>query len=237
MRLVGPDGSLSEPIAGLPEVDARSQGGLLDVTASPNFAQDRRVFWTYSKPMGGGLVATAAAQGVLSPDGTEMTEVADIFVQDPASPNPQHYGSRVLVAPDGAIFVTTGEHSEAPGRERAQDPQRHLGQGRAPGREGAQVWTAGPPQRPGARLRRGRPAWTIEHGPWAGDELNLIEQGANYGWPVVSYGLNYNGSPVGHGRAAGRGLRRARLLLGPRHRPGGMDFYDGALFPDWQGDL
>ncbi len=237
MRLVGADGSLSEPIQGLPEVDARGQGGLLDVTASPNFAQDRRVFWTYSKPMGNGLVATAAAQGVLSADGTEMTEVADIFVQDPPSPSTNHYGSRVLVGPDGSLFVTTGEHSDAPARELAQDPAATWGKVVRLGSGGTQVWSLGHRNPQGAAFDAQGRLWTIEHGPLGGDELNLIQQGANYGWPVVSYGLNYDGSPVGIGAPRAEGFVEPVYYWDPVIAPGGMDFYGGRLFPEWQGDL
>jgi glucose/arabinose dehydrogenase len=236
MRLVGPDGTLGEPIRGLPEVDARGQGGLLDVTASPNFAQDRRIFWTYAKPMGGGQVATAAAQGVLSADGAELTEVGDIFVQNPASPSTKHYGSRVLVGPDGAIYVTTGEHSDAPARELAQDPEATWGKVVRIDGQGAEVWTLGHRNVQGAAFDAQGRLWTIEHGPLGGDELNLIEPGANYGWPVVSYGLNYDGSPVGTGQPRAEGFVEPVYYWDPVIAPGGMVFYGGALFPDWQGD-
>jgi glucose/arabinose dehydrogenase len=237
MRLVGRDGSLSEPIRGLPEVDARSQGGLLDVTVSPNFAQDRRVFWTYAKPMGGGLVATAAAQGVLSPDGTELTQVADIFVQNPPSPSTKHYGSRILVAPDGALFVTTGEHSDAPARELAQDPNATWGKIVRLGSGGPEIWSLGHRNIQGAAFDAQGRLWAVEHGPRGGDELNLIERGANYGWPVVSYGLNYSGSPVGIGEPRAEGFVEPVYYWDPVIAPGGMDIYGGSLFPDWQGDL
>jgi glucose/arabinose dehydrogenase len=237
MRIVAADGTVGEPIRGLPEVDAREQGGLLDVTVSPNFAQDRRVFWTYAKPMGGGLVATAAAQGALSADGTELTEVADVFVQDPPSPSPVHYGSRILVGSDGALYVTTGEHSEAPARERAQDPNATWGKVVRVGVDGAQVWSLGHRNPQGAAFDSQGRLWTVEHGPLGGDELNLIEQGANYGWPVVSYGLNYDGSPVGIGEPRAQGFAEPVYYWDPVIAPGGMDFYDGALFPGWRGDL
>ncbi len=237
MRLVAADGTLSEPIAGLPEVDARGQGGLLDVAVSPNFAQDRRVFWTYAKPMGGGLVATAAAQGVLSEDGAAMTEVADIFVQDPPSPSTKHYGSRVVVAPDGAILVTTGEHSDAPAREHAQDPNTTWGKIVRLGSGGPEVWTLGHRNVQGAGFDDQGRLWVTEMGPLGGDELNLIQQGTNYGWPVVSYGLNYDGSPVGSGQPRAEGFAEPVYYWDPVIAPGGMDFVGGSLFPDWQGDL
>jgi glucose/arabinose dehydrogenase len=237
MRLVSAEGALGEPIAGLPDVDSREQGGLLDVTVSPNFAQDRRVFWTYSKPMGGGLVATAAAQGVLSADGTALTEVADIFVQDPPSPSAKHYGARVLVGPDGALYVTTGEHSDAPARELAQDPAATWGKVVRLGGEGAEVWSLGHRNPQGAAFDAQGRLWTVEHGPLGGDELNLIQPGANYGWPVVSYGLNYNGSAVGIGEPRAEGFVEPVYYWDPVIAPGGMAFYQGGLFPGWEGDL
>ena len=237
MRLVGPDGTVGEPIQGLPEVDAREQGGLLDVTVSPNFAEDRRVFWTYSKPMGGGQVATAAAQGLLSEDGTTLTEVGDIFVQNPPSPSPMHYGSRVLVGPDGAIYVTTGEHSAAPARELAQNPEATWGKIMRISQDGAQIWTLGHRNVQGAIFDGQGRLWVSEMGPLGGDELNLIDQGTNYGWPVVSYGLNYDGSPVGSGEPRAEGFAEPVYYWDPVIAPGGMDVYEGSLFPDWQGDI
>lgn len=251
MRLVGADGSLSDPIRGLPEVDARGQGGLLDVAASPDFARDRTVFWTYAKPMGGGLVATAAARGELSEDGTGLTGVRDIFVQDPPSPTPSHYGSRILLAPDGALLVTTGEHSAAPARELAQDPAATWGKvvrltpdGEAlpdnPFAEGGGsplVWSLGHRNPQGAAIDAQGRLWVVEHGPLGGDELNLVGRGANYGWPVVSYGLNYDGSAVGSGRPRAEGFEEPVYYWDPVIAPGGMDFYEGSLFPGWTGDL
>lgn len=251
MRLVGADGTVGAPVRGLPEVDARGQGGLLDVAVSPGFAGDRTVVWTYAKPMGGGLVATAAARGSLSADGTAMTGVRDIFVQHPPSPSPNHYGSRVLFAPDGTLFVTTGEHSDAPARDLAQDPNATWGKvvrltvgGEAlsdnpfaGGGGHPLVWSLGHRNIQGAALdARGR-LWAIEHGPLGGDEINLIERGANYGWPVVSYGLNYEGTPVGIGQPRAEGFVEPVYYWDPVIAPGGMDFYGGSLFPDWRGDL
>ncbi|MBP1806431.1 PQQ-dependent sugar dehydrogenase [Rubellimicrobium aerolatum] len=250
LRLVMADGTLSEPIGGLPEVDPREQGGLLDVAVSPEFQQDRTVFWTYAKPMGQGLVATAAARGTLSEDGTQLTEVRDIFVQTPASESPMHYGSRVVPAGDGLVYVTTGEHSQAPERERAQDVGTTWGKvvrltvnGEAlsdnPFVEGGrpETWTLGHRNVQGAALDDQGRLWVSEMGPLGGDELNLIERGANYGWPVVSYGLNYDGSAVGSGEPRAEGFVEPVYYWDPVIAPGGIDFYAGDLFPEWRGDL
>jgi glucose/arabinose dehydrogenase len=252
LRVVAADGTLSEPVEGLPGVDARRQGGLLDVALSPDFAADRTLFWTYSKPVGGGLTATAAARGVLSEDGRSLSEVRDIFVQEPPSDSPMHYGSRILVLPDGTLAITTGEHSQAPERERAQDSQATWGkvirinpdgsipadnpfadgEGGHPG-----VWTLGHRNPQGAALDAEGRLWVIEHGARGGDELNRIERGANYGWPVVSYGVEYSGAPIGSGQPRAEGFEEPVYYWDPVIAPAGMAFYGGDLFEGWSGDV
>ncbi|HVG49389.1 MAG TPA: PQQ-dependent sugar dehydrogenase [Rubellimicrobium sp.] len=250
MRLVGADGTISDPIAGVPEVNPGGQGGLLDVAVAPDFAQSRTVFWTYSKPQGRGLVATAAARGTLSADGTQLTDVRDIFVQTPASDSTKHYGSRIVPVGDGTLYVTTGEHSDAPERERAQDPNATWGKvvritengealsdnPYAGGGGRAEVWTLGHRNIQGAALDGQGRLWITEMGPLGGDELNLIEPGTNYGWPVVSYGLNYDGSPVGSGQPRAEGFAEPVYYWDPVIAADNILFHDGGLFPDWQGD-
>jgi aldose sugar dehydrogenase len=248
LRIVGPDGRLSAPVSGVPEVDNRRQGGLLDVAVGPEFATDRMVYMTYAKPVEGG-VATAAARAVLSEDGTALTGLTDIFVQTPPSQNPMHYGSRILV--DGPyVWITTGDHFSASDRVRAQDPQstygkviRLLRDGTVPednpfvGQDAVpQVWSLGHRNPQGAALGPDGALWTVEHGPAGGDELNRPQPGANYGWPVVSYGVNYNGSDVGSGEARAPGFEEPVYYWDPVIAPGGMMFYGGG-FADWEGDL
>ena len=251
MRLVAADGTLSDPIQGLPPVDDREQGGLLDVAISPGFAEDRTVFWTYAKPLDGGMTATAAARGVLAEDGTEMTEVQEIFVQEPPSPTPMHYGSRVVPDGEGNLFITTGEHFTDQERELAQDLGTSYGKVMRLTRDGEPapgnpftegeglpgIWTLGHRNVQGAAFDAQGRFWTVQHGPLGGDELNLSEPGTNYGWPVVSYGLKYGGSPVGSGKARAEGFAEPVYYWDPVIAPGGVDFYGGDLFPDWQGDL
>lgn len=252
LRIVAADGTLSEPVEGLPEVDARRQGGLLDVTISPDFATDRTIFWTYSKPLGGGLTATAAARGVLAEDGRSLSEVQDIFVQEPPSDSPMHYGSRILFLPDGTLAITTGEHSRAPERERAQDPQATWGKvirinpdgsippdnPHAEDRAGhPAVWTLGHRNPQGAALDARGQLWIVEHGARGGDELNLIRRGANYGWPVVSYGVEYSGAPIGSGEPRGEGFEEPVYYWDPVIAPSGLAFYEGSMFDGWSGDL
>lgn len=248
------DGVLSpEPVAGLPEVVAEKQGGLLDVTVGPDFSTDRMIYWTYSKPLPGGLSATAAARGKLSEDMTEVTGVEDILVQDPPAPEPMHYGSRILFDGEGLAHVTLGERSTEKNRVLAQDLGSSYGkvvrvtaEGEVPqdnpfvDREGAlpTILSYGHRNIQGAAFRPGTgELWTIEHGPKGGDELNLIEPGANYGWPVISYGINYNGSPVGEKVTAAEGMEQPAYYWDPVIAPGGMVFYEGGMYPDWEGDL
>jgi aldose sugar dehydrogenase len=246
------DGGEVRPIAGAPEVFAEEQGGLLDVALAEDFATSRVIYLTYAKPMGGGLSATAAARAVLSADMASLSDLTEIFVQDPPSPTPMHYGSRII-ADGGHLWVTTGEHSSEAERGNAQDPTKTYGKvirlmadGSVPadnpfagqGGAAAQVWTLGHRNIQGAALRPGTDElWTLEHGPMGGDELNLITKGANYGWPEVSYGVNYSGAPVGTGAAHGEGFTEPRYFWDPVIAPGGFLFYDGAMFSAWQGDI
>jgi glucose/arabinose dehydrogenase len=254
LRIVSDDGRLSDPVEGLPAVLDAGQGGLLDVAVGPTFASDRLVYWTYAKPVADDLSATAAARGRLSEDGRRLTGVVDLFVQQPASPTPMHYGSRLAFDGAGHLFVTTGEHFTEDQRRLAQDPSATYGKvvrlrldGAVPadnpfvaaGGPAASVWTLGHRNVQGAAVEpaTGR-LWTIEHGPQGGDELNLASPGANFGWPVVSYGENYDETPVGEGRSThGPEFVEPRYTWDPVIAPSGMTFYRGDLFPGWAGDL
>jgi glucose/arabinose dehydrogenase len=256
LRHIARDGTVSPPIAGVPEVFAQRQGGLLDVALAPDFADSRVIYLTYAKPDDApGMSMTAAARARLSPDLTRLTDLTDIFVQTPPSAAPMHYGSRVVPAGDGTVFVSTGEHFTRAERQMAQSLSDTYGvivrvnaDGSVPADnpfaaadDGAldAIWSYGHRNVQGLALDRasGR-LWGLEHGPAGGDELNLIAPGANYGWPIASYGVNYNRTPVSEGRAA-----HAPDFIPPRYywdpviAPGGMVVYDGDMFPDWRGDL
>lgn len=247
LRVMAADGRLSPPVAGLPEVYAHRQGGLLDVALGPAFAQDRVIFWTYAKPMGGGLSATAAARGVLSEDRSGLSDVRDVFVQAPPSPTAGHYGARILFDEQGHAYVTTGEHFTRSERVLAQDTGVPYGKVLRIGPDGAvpadnpfgnAVWSYGHRNIQGAAIDpRDGALWTVEHGPQGGDELNRIAGGANYGWPVISYGENYDGTPVGDGLTQTAGMTQPRYYWDPVIAPGGMTFYKGEMFAGWQGDL
>ncbi len=251
LRVVAADGRVGPPVAGVPRVLAERQGGLLDVALDPDFARTRVLYLSYSKPLAGGLSATAVARGILSEDGTALTDVRDIFEQTPPSPTPLHYGSRIVPAPDGTLFVTLGERSSNRERVLAQDNRTTYGKVVRIGTDGAippdnpfaggagnpAIWSFGHRNPQGAALDGQGNLWTVEHGPRGGDELNRVEPARNYGWPVISYGINYGGTSVGEGIAVRTGMEQPVYYWDPVIAPGGMLFYDAAMFPEWRGDL
>jgi glucose/arabinose dehydrogenase len=258
LRHLAADGTLSDPIQGVPEVLNQDQGGLLDIALGPDFAESRTVFMTYAKPMGDGLSATAAARATLSEDMTALEGVEDIFVQDPPDDTPKHFGSRILFPGDGTAIITTGEHSSDETRDYAQDLDKTYGKiirvnldGSIPednpfvGQEGAvdSIWTYGHRNIQGAAYDADGTLWTIEHGPAGGDELNRPQPGLNYGWPVISYGERYDwkqvdpGEPIGTGDAVQQGMEQPVYFWDPVIAPGGMDFHSGETFDAWNGDI
>lgn len=253
LRLVEADGSLSEPIAGVPEVDARRQGGLLDVALDPRFADNRLVYFSYAEPGEGGANSTAVARGRLSDDNSALENVEVIFSQAPKVASTAHYGSRMVFDRSGDIFITLGERSSEQFRGQAQDLGSHLGKivrlradGAVPednpfvGTEGArpEIWSLGHRNVQAAAIHPETGAlWEIEHGPKGGDELNIAEAGKNYGWPIVSYGVNYSGTPVGSGEAEAPEFEPPLYEWTPVIAPSGMMFYGGDAFPDWRGNL
>lgn len=254
LRLVGADGHVSDPIEGVPEVDARGQGGLLDVAIAPDFAETRQIWLSYAEPRGDGTNATAVATGTLNAEGTALDDVRVIFQQQPAWASDKHFGSRLVFDQDGMLFVTTGERSDPEPRELSQDLTTHFGkvlridpQTGAPAANGPdfgeaealpEIWSYGHRNLQSAALD---PAtgqlWTVEHGPKGGDELNRPEAGKNYGWPVITYGEEYRGGPVGEGQTAQDGMEQPVYYWDPVIAPSGMAFYDGEMFPEMQGDI
>ncbi len=253
LRRVSPEGELSEPIDGIPEVHAVDQGGLLDVAIGPDFESDGWIYLSFAKPLDDGMSVTAAIRGKLSEDGTELTEIEEIFEQEPPSPTAMHYGSRFVFDGEGHVFITTGEHSDAAERDQAQDLGTTYGKvirlnldGSVPednpfvDEEGAidSIWSYGHRNIQAAAMDADGRLWVIEHGPQGGDELNLVEPGNNYGWPVAVYGEEYSGEPVGEGRAAHEpDFVEPRYYWDPVIAPSGMVFYDGGMFPEWQGNV
>lgn len=245
------DGQLSDPISGVPQVDARGQGGLLDVAVADDFAQTRRVWISYAQPRDAGKNGTAVATGTLSQDGGALENVTVIFQQDPAWASTKHFGSRLVPDGQGGLYVTTGERSDRAPRQLAQDVTTHLGKvlhidgttGAAlagnPFADGGgqpQIWSWGHRNIQSAALDAQGRLWTVEHGAKGGDELNRPQAGRNYGWPVISYGQEYSGQAIGQGRTAAEGMEQPVYYWDPVIAPSGMAFYRGNMFPDMRGD-
>lgn len=254
MRVISKNGKLSKPLKGIPEVLAQKQGGLLDVSLGPNFNKDRMIYWAYSKPLKNGQSATAVAKGRLSGDKSEVTDVEDIFIQEPSSSTPAHYGSRILFDGKGHVFITTGEHFTEKERVLSQELDATYGKVIRINADGSvpednpfvdkkeavgSIWSYGHRNIQGAAFHpKTEQFWVIEHGPQGGDELNLVKPGANYGWPVVCYGENYDGTPVGSGKARHAGeFTEPRYYWDPVIAPAGAIFYQGDMFKEWEGDL
>ncbi len=246
LRYVSKDGRLSAPIAGLPPVWARGQGGLLDVVLDPGFANNKLIYFSYAEPGPGGA-GTAVARARL--DGSRLTGVKVLFRQVPKANTGFHFGSRLVIDRAGHLFITIGERGQ---RERAQDPSVNRGQvirinrdGSIPrdnpfvGRKGyrPEIWSYGHRNPQGAALnpRTGK-LWTVEHGARGGDEVNIPEAGKNYGWPVIAYGRHYSGAKIGVGTHKA-GMEQPIYYWDPSIAPSGMAFYTGDKFPAWKGNL
>lgn len=251
LLIIGQDGSKSPPIAGVPAVDGRDQGGLLDVEIAPDYAQSKLVYWTYyeARPGGNGL---AVARGKLT-DGTapSLSEVQVIFRMEPTLDSTKHAGGRLVFTPDGLLFVTLGERSIVEGRAQARDLDSHLGKvvriyadGGVPAdnpfvsRPGArpEIWTIGHRNVLAATLDSRARLWVVEMGPKGGDELNLVQRGKDYGWPLIGYGEEYSGQPI-HQTTQAAELEQPVYYWDPVISPSGLTIYTGALFPEWQGDF
>lgn len=242
LLLLVPGGARS--VDGLPAVWAEGQGGLLDVMIPRDFAESRRVWLSFAIPDGAGG-ATAVGSGRLSPDGARIVGFA-VHWQGEGVPGGRHFGSRIVEGADGSVFVTTGDRGTGPDGLQAQDPARPEGKvirltaegrpvtalpGAAPG-----VHSIGHRNPQGAALDGQGRLWVVEHGAQGGDELNLIAEGRNYGWPVISYGEDYGGGRIGEGTAKD-GMEQPMHYWVPSIAPSGLMFYDGAMFPEWRGDV
>jgi len=240
------DGSLEQVSMDL-DVAAIGQGGLLDVMIPRDFATSREVFLSFAKPQGRGA-GTALAVGVLSEDGTALRDIKVIFEMDEGSQGGRHFGSRIVEGADGTLFLTIGDR----GNDRmAQDRSVHNGSivrinrdGSIPadnpfaGERGVQpeIWSYGHRNPQGAALDLDGQLWAVEHGAQGGDEVNRVERGANYGWPVISYGRHYSGAKIGEGTSKS-GMEQPAHFWDPSIAPSGMMVYSGKLWPEWQGDM
>src|SRR5690606_16480215 len=246
--------AVSEPIEGTPKVNSEDQGGLLDVAIAPDFDESRLVFLTFSQDVEGGTV-TAVGKGVLSEDEASLEEFEVIFQALPAYDGTLHYGGRIMFDDDGNLFLTTGERSDDPIRERAQDLDAYLGNVIHITQEGEVVETnpfikdedaVDGSYSYGHRNIQGvdfhpetGDLWIVEFGPQAGDELNIIEPGSNYGWPIVSYGIEYTGELINDGISEhdAQGFVEPRYYWDPTSAPSGMAFYDNDAIPEWENNL
>ncbi len=250
MRIVTRDGKLSPPISGVPQVYASGQGGLHDVVLDRAFAQNQTIYFCFAEPAGSGA-RTALARGKLV-DGAvpRVDDVKVIFHQEGPLSSGNHFGCRIVQMPDNNLFLTLGEHFTT--RDEAQNLSNHLGKiirirpdGTVPPDNpfvktaGAkpEIWSYGHRNPQGAAIN---PAtgkfWEHEHGPRGGDEINIPEAGKNYGWPVIGYGIDYNGARI-HESTAKPGMEQPIKYWVPSIAPSGMAFYSGKLFPAWKGNL
>lgn len=246
LRILGTDGKLSEPLAGVPAVQARGQGGLLDVALDPDFAQNRLVYISFAEPGGEGA-SSAFARGTLAEGRIDGLKV--IFRQQPKVSGNGHYGGRIVFPPTGHVFLTTGDRQKL---DPAQDLMSHLGKVIRLNRDGSvpadnpfirstgakpEIWSYGHRNIQGAAIEPGTGAlWTIEFGPAGGDELNKPEPGKNYGWPLVSWGSHYDGRDIPDPPTR-PDLADAVKYWNPTIAPSGMIFYTGTMFPQWKNNI
>ena len=248
LRIVTRDGKLSAPIAGMPKVFARGQGGLLDVIVDRAFPQNRTIYFCFAEPFGSGA-RTALARARLAEE-SSVEDVRVIFRQDGPPSTGNHFGCRIVQTPDNNLFLTMGDHFGP--RDEAQNLANHLGKivriapdGSAPqdnpfvGRRDAkpEIWSYGHRNSQGAALNPSSgKLWMHEHGPRGGDEINIPETGKNYGWPVIGFGVDYSGAKIHQGTSKA-GMEQPIRQWTPVIAPSGMAFYTGDLFPQWKNDL
>jgi glucose/arabinose dehydrogenase len=251
LRIVGDDGALSPPVTGLPEVDARGQGGLLDVVIAPD-AKDR-IYFCYAEPRDGGNGTAVAKARLVRDAAPRLEEVEVIWRMMPTFDSTKHFGCRIVFARDGNLFVGLGERSDVPGRIQAQLLESALGKvvrirpdGKAPddnpfvGQQGAlpEIWSRGHRNIQAAALHPETGAlWVVEHGARGGDELNIVEKGKDYGWPTIAYGIEYIGDKIGKGITRKEGMEQPIYYWDPVIAPSGMAFYTADLFPAWKGSV
>jgi glucose/arabinose dehydrogenase len=255
LRIVSADGALSVPLTGLPAVEARGQGGLLDIALDPGFATNGLIYWSYAEPRGGGVNNTAVCRGRLvhDPSAPRVDEVQMIYRQAPSLNSGQHFGSRLVFGRDGTLFVTQGDRGITEGRMQAQRMDSLVGKivrinadGSIPGdnpfvgKPGVrpEIWSLGHRNVQAATLH---PAtgelWEVEHGTRGGDEVNLVRKGKDYGWPTIAYGIEYSGGTITGGITARDGMEQPLYYWDPVIAPSGMAFYTADLFPAWKGSL
>ncbi|MGV3742241.1 MAG: PQQ-dependent sugar dehydrogenase [Burkholderiaceae bacterium] len=254
LRLVQANGELGAPIAGLPEIDAGGQGGLLDILADSGFQKNRTLYFCYAEPGSGGN-STALASARLSSDAKRLEQVKVLFSQKPKFRSSAHFGCRIVEHKDGSLFLTLGDRFSR--MKDAQTLDTHHGKivrinkdGSVPadnpfagGKNGGQkalpeIWSFGHRNAQGAALDPDGKLWMHEHGPQGGDEINQVQPGKNYGWPVITYGENYGGGKIGEGLTEKAGMEQPVHYWTPSIAPSGMTFLRSDRYGKaWQGDL
>src|SRR5688572_3344724 len=255
LRVLSTDGKLSAPVTGLPPVDARGQGGLLDVALDPGFAKNNLIYWSYAEPREGGENNTAVARGKFVDDAAapRVDDVQVIYHQSPTLASRLHFGSRLVFGRDGTLFVTQGDRSDTPGRMQAQKMDSGIGKivrintdGSIPkdnpfvGKEGVrpEIWSIGHRNIQSAALHPTTgELWEVEHGTRGGDEINIARKGKDYGWPTIAYGIEYQGKPITGDITAKEGMEQPLYYWDLVIAPSGMFFYTGNLFPQWRNSL
>lgn len=251
LRVVNADGQVQPAVQGLPEVAAGGQGGLLDVITDSAFASNRTIYFCFSEPGKGTTNSTALARARLSQDAKRLEDVKVIFSQQPKFSSTAHFGCRIVERPDGTLFLTLGDRFSR--RDDAQTLDNHHGKvvrvakdGAVPkdnpfvGKAGAlpEIWSYGHRNSQGATLAPDGSLWTHEHGARGGDEINRPQAGKNYGWPQVSFGVNYDGSKIGSGDSAAPGLEPPLHHWTPSIAPSGMAFLTSDRYgAGWKGNL
>lgn len=249
LRIAAPDGTLSRPLSGAPDVAASGQGGLLDIALDPDFAGNGLIYLSFAEARDGGA-ALSVMRARLDREALALRDGEVIFRQQPAVPGGRHFGSRLAFSPDGSLFITAGDRGDR--SDEAQNPANHIGavmrvnpDGSIPAgnpgetRQGwaAEIWSIGHRNVQGAAID---PAtgllWTVEHGARGGDEINIPQAGKNYGWPVISYGRQYSGAPIGEGTSR-PDMEQPAYYWDPSIAPSGMTFYQGDAFPEWRGNV
>jgi glucose/arabinose dehydrogenase len=255
IRIVGKDGKLSPPVAGLPPVAAVGQGGLMDIVLAPDFSQSHILYFSFAEPRGpNGAInpnstSVASARFVEDKGTAKLEDVKVIFRQEPAYPGGFHFGSRIAIARNGSLFITTGERNlKTPSQDLKQDLGKVIhvnADGSIPkdnpfvGRKNArpEIWSYGHRNIQGAAIHpvSGK-LWINEHGPKGGDEINIPQKGKNYGWPVIGFGVDYSGAVI-HESSSKPGMEQPIYHWTPSIAPSGMAFYTADAFPKWRGSL
>jgi glucose/arabinose dehydrogenase len=248
LAILTPAGKRSSVVEGVPRVDGRDQGGLLDVELGPDYAVSKLVYFSYYEPREGGNGLAVARARLVDGAKPRLEKLEVVFRMQPTLESTKHAGGRLVFAPDGHLFVTLGERSIVEGRVQARDLNSHFGKivrilpdGSVPkdnpfaGRKNAkpEIWTLGHRNILAADLDARNRLWVVEMGPRGGDELNLIVRGKDYGWPTIGYGEEYSGTPI-HKLTQAPGLEQPVYYWDPVISPGALAIYSGSLFPEWK---